>query len=424
MADNKGNSFRSDGWYVIDRTADIDNWTVHIFRNESDAADFIVNHGLTAENASDVNSFDLVDNYFILHGSTPYGRVLNPNSFRDDLYDYDDYEFHAPASYLDELALPVLVTKDFIWYLHDDYYPYMFSLDEKGHIASLASDNYLSENALIEELENAWYGKTEILYMNESILGSLEDYAEDYEWKEPEEPAREPPSKEEAGKALHAYLDAIYGSAFVDELIVDSAKNQPEEMVESNVSYTAVMRPQEERMVKEMPKNDMGQETQQQSAYANVKMPAAFVKPHEYTAKDGRAFEKAYVDFPKGTKVNGVDVSGFSCDVFMNDRMKQQMLNGEQVTLGFKADEPVSIWKGSQKTGDYQKFEVKPWDLCKGIKAANEQYKADKAAERAAEKEPAADLEGEKQEVSDASKALAGDAPAKDAQVKSNEQSK
>ena len=26
--------------------------------------------------------------------------------------------------------------------------------------------------------------------------------------------------------------------------------------------------------------------------YANVKMPAAFLTPHEFTAKDGRTFEK------------------------------------------------------------------------------------------------------------------------------------
>ena len=99
--------------------------------------------------------------------------------------------------------------------------------------------------------------------------------------------------------------------------------------------------------------------------YANVKMPAAFLTPHEFTAKDGRTFEKAYVHFPEGTKVNGIDLGHYSCDVFHNERMKQQMLTGEQVTIGFKADEPVQVWTG--KAGDeqnpYKKYEVKPWDL-------------------------------------------------------------
>ena len=116
--------------------------------------------------------------------------------------------------------------------------------------------------------------------------------------------------------------------------------------------------------------------------YANVKMPAAFLTPHEFTAKDGRTFEKAYVHFPEGTKVNGIDLGHYSCDVFLNERMKQQMLSGEQVTIGFKADEPVQVWTG--KAGDeqnpYKKYEVKPWDLVKGLKAANEGFKAEKAA--------------------------------------------
>lgn len=119
--------------------------------------------------------------------------------------------------------------------------------------------------------------------------------------------------------------------------------------------------------------------------YANVKMPAAFLTPHEFTAKDGRTFEKAYVHFPEGTKVNGIDLGHYSCDVFLNERMKQQMLSGEQVTIGFKADEPVQVWTG--KAGDaqnpYKKYEVKPWDLVKGLKPQRG-FQAEKAAEREA----------------------------------------
>lgn len=122
--------------------------------------------------------------------------------------------------------------------------------------------------------------------------------------------------------------------------------------------------------------------------YAKVKMPAAFLKEHTLTAKDGRQFAKAYVKLPDGVKVNGADLGGFSCDVFLNDRMKQQLLSGEQVTLSFKTSEPVAVWTG--KKGDaqhpYQRFEVDAWDLVKGIKAEREEYAAEKAAERAAEK--------------------------------------
>lgn len=147
------------------------------------------------------------------------------------------------------------------------------------------------------------------------------------------------------------------------------------------------------------------------SEYANVKMPHAFLHPHTLTTEDGRSFEKAYVHFPQGTKVNGIDLSGYSCDVFLTDYMKQQMLAGEQVTLGFKADELVPVWTGTKGSEQYpyKRFEVSPWDLVKGIKAANEEFKTAKAAEREAAKEQGGvSLAGEAKASRDASSALAG----------------
>lgn len=148
----------------------------------------------------------------------------------------------------------------------------------------------------------------------------------------------------------------------------------------------------------------------EKTKYANVKLPAAFLTPHEVNAKDGRTFEKAYVHLPKGTKLNGIDLGHYSCDVFLNDRMKQQMLSGGQVTIGFKADEPVQLWTGKQ--GDehfpYKRFEVKPWDLVKAVKAANDKFKTDKASERDAAKEQGASLKDEAEKARDASAALEG----------------
>lgn len=148
------------------------------------------------------------------------------------------------------------------------------------------------------------------------------------------------------------------------------------------------------------------------SGFANVKMPHAFLHPHTVTSKDGRSFEKAYVRFPNGTKVNGVDLSGYSCDVFLSDYMKQQMLKGEAVTLGFKTDEPVPVWTGTKgdEAHPYQRFEVNPWDLCKGIKAANDAYHAAKAAEREQAKADPQEvsLKGEASASRRASSALVG----------------
>lgn len=152
------------------------------------------------------------------------------------------------------------------------------------------------------------------------------------------------------------------------------------------------------------------QQDERAGSFAHVKVPAAFVHPYTFTAKDGRTFEKAYVDIPKGTKVNGIDVGGYSFDVFMNDRMKQQMLSNEQPTLSLKGDEPVAIWTGKKDDPEhpYQRFEVNPWALVKGMKAEFDAFKDTKAAERAAEKEQGVSLKGEAEASREAADALSG----------------
>lgn len=145
--------------------------------------------------------------------------------------------------------------------------------------------------------------------------------------------------------------------------------------------------------------------------YAKTRMPAAFLRPHTLEAKDGRTFEKAYVHFPEGTKVNGIDLSGYSCDVFLNERMTQQMLSGAQVTLSFRTDEQVPVWTGKKDDPEhpYKRFEVRPWDLVKAIKACNEEFRESRAAERAAEKEQGGmSLAGEAKASRDAADALSG----------------
>lgn len=170
-----------------------------------------------------------------------------------------------------------------------------------------------------------------------------------------------------------------------------------------------------------MPNNtpETGQSTQSKAdGFAKISMPAAFIKPYEFTAKDGRVFEKAFVDFPKGTKINGIDVSGYSCDVFMSNYMKKDMLEKGRATVSFKKDEPVAIWTG--KKGDaehpYQRFEVKATDLTHALKVAQDGFKAQKAAERESGKD-GVELASESRDMEGAKGALAGDAPGKGEKV-------
>ena len=130
-------------------------------------------------------------------------------------------------------------------------------------------------------------------------------------------------------------------------------------------------------------------------------MPAAFLTPHDIQTSDGRTFEKCFVSFPKGTKVNGIDVSGFSTDVFLSDYMKKDMLERGRATVSFKKDEPP-----------YQRYEVKATDLTHALKVAQDSYKAEKAAERAAAKDGVS-LAGEARDMETGKDALAGDDPAK-----------
>ena len=123
--------------------------------------------------------------------------------------------------------------------------------------------------------------------------------------------------------------------------------------------------------------------------YAKINMPAAFLTPHDIQTSDGRTFEKCFVSFPKGTKVNGIDVSGFSTDVFLSDYMKKD-----------DAEHP------------YQRYEVKATDLTHALKVAQDSYKAEKAAERAAAKDGVS-LAGEARDMETGKDALAGDDPAK-----------
>ena len=143
--------------------------------------------------------------------------------------------------------------------------------------------------------------------------------------------------------------------------------------------------------------------------YARVKVSPGFIHPYVYAAKDGRTFEKAYVHLPTGTAVNGVNLDGYSCDVFLTDYMKRQLLAGQHVTVSFKADEPVPIWTGSRKdpAHPYRRFEVNAWDLVKGVKSANMAHAASRAEMQ--RDSPDVSLTWEAEASRDASGALAND---------------
>ena len=107
-----------------------------------------------------------------------------------------------------------------------------------------------------------------------------------------------------------------------------------------------------------------------------IKIPAPLLHPYIEINKNDVLFDKAYVSFPKGTKINGVDIGNYICDVFISKRQKQQQIKGEFVKLGFMSNKPVSIyskdfwkdiWADDISDSDKQ-FQVNPRDLVKAIK--------------------------------------------------------
>ena len=108
--------------------------------------------------------------------------------------------------------------------------------------------------------------------------------------------------------------------------------------------------------------------------YAKSTCPPPSSRPTTFRQATGRTFEKCFVSFPKGTKVNGIDVSGFSTDVFLSDYMKKDMLEKGRATVSFKKDEPVPIWTGKKDDAEhpYQRYEVKATDLTHALKVAQD----------------------------------------------------
>lgn len=80
-----------------------------------------------------------------------------------------------------------------------------------------------------------------------------------------------------------------------------------------------------------MAQEDSRQEGRRAERWARVNFPNKFVHPHEYTARDGRVFDKMFVSIPPGVTLNGVDLGGYAFDHFAKPREIEQKANGRPV---------------------------------------------------------------------------------------------
>ena len=63
-------------------------------------------------------------------------------------------------------------------------------------------------------------------------------------------------------------------------------------------------------------------------------------------AKDGRDWPKMIVGLPRGTVIDGQDLTGWATDMFMSGKNQKQKNEGRAVNLRFKPDTPVELFTG------------------------------------------------------------------------------
>lgn len=91
---------------------------------------------------------------------------------------------------------------------------------------------------------------------------------------------------------------------------------------------------------------------------------------HTYTlhAKDGRDWPKMIVGLPRGTAIDGQDLTGWATDMFMSAKNRRQKSEGRAVNLRFRPGTPVELFTG--RGTERRTMQVNPQTLVQAIAAA------------------------------------------------------
>lgn len=147
-------------------------------------------------------------------------------------------------------------------------------------------------------------------------------------------------------------------------------------------------------------------DVQEESTYVNVKFPRGFAHPYSFTDQNGKEWNKAIINIPPNTVSNGIDLSGYSVDVFLNSFQQSQIANDEAISCSFREGNKVELFKG--KGDDRQTLMMDPWALTRAVKTQREEFAAQKAAEREAAQKEDYSLSSEQHDASAAKEELAG----------------
>lgn len=112
--------------------------------------------------------------------------------------------------------------------------------------------------------------------------------------------------------------------------------------------------------------------------WPRVNFPNSYVHLYRMTSKGGRVFDKMRVAIPQGTRIRGVDLTGWQLDRFLTDHARDAKLNGRDVTVSFKPGEPVELWRGKGEQRETMRIDD-AWQLCRAVKAQRLAYARQRA---------------------------------------------
>ncbi len=130
-----------------------------------------------------------------------------------------------------------------------------------------------------------------------------------------------------------------------------------------------------------MPKEKTGAPAAaEQPDFVHMTVPKGFAHPYSFTDQNGKEWNKAIINIPPGTKANGIDLTGYSMDTFLNSFQLGQIASNEPLSVSMREGNKVELFKG--KGDDRQTMLVDPWALTSAMKENREAFAQQKAQER------------------------------------------
>lgn len=122
------------------------------------------------------------------------------------------------------------------------------------------------------------------------------------------------------------------------------------------------------------------------SSKVTIQFPPKWVKlaDEPIVGKDGRKWDAVTCTIPSGTRLNGVDISGYRFKTFREPWHEGDIANGRKpVNVRVSKDHDVSLFKFSKDADGNEAaktIRANPWDLTAAVKAARERFAAGRTA--------------------------------------------